>query len=305
MASDALVTRGLTRRFGKRVAVDALDLTVSRGDVFGFLGPNGAGKTTAIRCILGLIQRDAGEVTIFGEQDRVGQRQSVGAMVETPAFHGWMTATEHLKRAQAFLGVRDAEAIDWALGLVGLRERRRERVRTYSLGMKQRLGIARAIVGRPGLLVLDEPTNGLDPRGMKEVRDLLFKLAKDEGITVFISSHLLGEIEHLCNRVAVIEGGRLIASGAVSELLGGQGESADVDVRVLQVDKLKAALPKMDGVEWVSEADGGWCRLRLRGMQMHQLNADLVAAGVSVTGLAEAQRSLEDWFMQMTSREIT
>jgi len=200
MASEALVTEGLTRRYGARTSLDALTVRVLEGDVYGFLGPNGAGKTTAIRCILGLIRADAGSVTIFGERDPVRQRAHVGAMVETPAFHGWMTGRQNLERAVAFAGQGTKEDIDRALSQVGLLGRDGEKVQGYSLGMRQRLGIARTLVGRPRLLILDGPTNGLGPRGMREVRDLLSQLARDARLTIFISSHLLAEIEQLCSR---------------------------------------------------------------------------------------------------------
>ena len=242
MASEALVTEGLTRRFGARTAVNGLSLRVLEGDVYGFLGPNGAGKTTAIRCILGLIAKDAGSVRIFGESDPVASRRHVGAMVETPAFHTWMSGRDNLRRAADFAGQGDAADITRALGLVGLAARADEPVRTYSLGMRQRLGIARALVGRPRLLILDEPTNGLDPRGMKEVRDVLAHLARTEKLTIFISSHLLSEIEALCERVGIVQDGTMVAEGTVRELVAGKGAVAEVDIGAPDASALGAAL---------------------------------------------------------------
>lgn len=306
MASDALVTRGLTRRFGSRVAVSALDLRVRQGDVYGFLGPNGAGKTTAIRCILGLIRRDAGEVEIFGDRHPVRQRAAVGAMVETPAFHGWMTARANLERACAFAGAGDAASIAEALERVGLQGRADERVSTYSLGMRQRLGIARALVGRPRLLILDEPTNGLDPRGMREVRELLADLARRDGLTIFVSSHLLGEVEQLCTRVGILERGRMVAEGSVDELLRGAGVAVtEVDLESPDRDRLVAALDGVVGVERIGDGEGDRLRVRLDGVSPGELNQRLVQQGIIVSALVPVQKSLEDLFLTLTTEELT
>jgi ABC-type multidrug transport system ATPase subunit len=297
---DALVTAGLTRRFGSRTAVGDLSLSVKEGDVYGFLGPNGAGKTTAIRCILGLIRPDSGEVSIFGERDSVRQRAFVGAMVETPAFHRWMTAEDNLARAAAFSGI-GREGIDAALERVGLAGRGRDRVGGYSLGMRQRLGIARALLSKPRLLILDEPTNGLDPRGMKEVRDLLAALARDEGITIFISSHLLAEVEQLCTRIGILEHGRLIAEGTPSELAGRQ-QVAEVGAE--DREALKAALAAMS-IPVLSEGEQGRLRVSLASLSAADLNRGLIDAGVAVNALIPGGRSLEDLFLSLTSEELS
>jgi ABC-2 type transport system ATP-binding protein len=304
-ATPALVTEGLTRRFGERIAVDKLSIEVQPGDVYGFLGPNGAGKTTAIRCILGLIRKDEGAVTIFGETNPVRQRAHVGAMVETPRFFDWMSARGNLERAVAFAGQGDRAGIDRALQLVGLWGRESEPVRTYSLGMRQRLGIARALVGKPKLLVLDEPTNGLDPRGMKEVRDLLDNLAKTTKLTILISSHLLDEIEKLCDRVGIIEHGRMIAEGRVSELVAGEGGVAAVEVGASDPAALMEAIAKMDDATLDGDGLGGRVRVLLSGVEPAALNARLVGAGVAVTALVPRERNLEQLFLSLTSKEIT
>ena len=304
-ATPALVTEGLTRRFGDRTAVDQLSIQVEPGDVYGFLGPNGAGKTTAIRCILGLIRKDAGAVSIFGETDPVRQRSHVGAMVETPHFFDWMSARGNLERAVAFAGKGDQSDIDEALQLVGLWGREKEPVQTYSLGMRQRLGIARALVGRPKLLVLDEPTNGLDPRGMKEVRDLLDNLAKTTQLTIFISSHLLDEIEKLCDRVGIIERGRMIAEGKVADLVAGQSGATAVEVGSPELDRLRTAIEHIDGVELDGDGLGGRLRARLAGLDIPTLNTKLVEAGVPINGLVPIEHSLEQLFLSLTSKEIT
>lgn len=304
MTVPALVTEGLTRRFGSRTAVDNLSVQVLEGDTYGFLGPNGAGKTTAIRCILGLIKKDAGKVAIFGE-DGLAARRHVGAMVETPAFHKWMTGRANLDRAVAFAGQGDKSDIDRALELVGLKGREDEKVGTYSLGMRQRLGIARALVGKPRLLILDEPTNGLDPRGMKEIRDLLAHLARTEKLTIFISSHLLSEIEALCDRVGIIEDGKMIAEGRVDELVAGKSSVKEVDVEVSDMDALGGLVDKMGGVSLVGDGVEGRLRLALEGVTVPALNRQLIEAGLEVEALVPVQKSLEDLFLALTRKEIT
>lgn len=306
MASDALVTRGLTRRFGGRTAVSSLDLRVKEGDVYGFLGPNGAGKTTAIRCMLGLIGRDQGEVEIFGEKDPVRQRAHVGAMVETPAFHRWMSARDNLRRACAFAGEGGPADIEQALERVGLQGRADEKVQGYSLGMKQRLGIARALVGRPRLLILDEPTNGLDPRGMREIRDLLLELARRDRLTIFVSSHLLGEVEQLCSRVGILERGRMVAEGTVEELLRKSGAAVtEVDLESGDMAALGRALEGLAGASVVGDGEGDRLRVRLEGLTPAELNQRLVQAGVPVAALVPVVKSLEELFLTLTSQELT
>ncbi len=306
LTTPALVTEGLTRRFGTRTAVDRLTIQVNEGDVYGFLGPNGAGKTTAIRCILGLIRKDEGSVQVFGETDPVRQRRHVGAMVETPHFLPWMTARANLEHAAAYAGAGSSADIDKALQLVGLWGREKEKVATFSLGMRQRLGIARALVGKPRLLVLDEPTNGLDPRGMKEVRDLLQRLARTEQLTIFISSHLLGEIELLCTRVGIIERGRMIAEGEVADLVAGKGAVQEVEVGTDDGDALAAALGPITGATLVGPLDDGRFGVTLDpGLTVAALNRQLVEAGLPVSAMVPVQRSLEDLFLQLTSKELT
>lgn len=214
MASDALVTNGLSRSFGQRKAVSDLSLSVRSGEVYGFLGPNGAGKTTAIRCILGLIASDSGRVEIFGESDPTKRLVHVGAMVETPAFYEFMSGRDNLVHSAQYANL-PLDSVATALDAVGLSDRATDKVGTYSLGMRQRLGLARAILGFPKLLILDEPTNGMDPRGMAEVRQLLLRMAEEQGTTIFVSSHLLAEVEKLCSRVGILDRGCLVAESAV------------------------------------------------------------------------------------------
>jgi ABC-2 type transport system ATP-binding protein len=302
---DTLVTSGLTRSFRGRRAVDAVSLTVREGDVYGFLGPNGAGKTTAIRCILGLMPPDEGRIELFGAPASTAARARVGALVETPAFHEWMTTAENLRLALDYRGAGDAADISWALERVGLLARSKDKVRTLSLGMRQRLGIARAILGRPKLLVLDEPTNGLDPRGMKDVRVLLQNLCREEGITVFVSSHLLAEVEQLCTRVGILEKGRLVAEGSVKELLAGVTVGVtEVDVRARNRERLLEVVPEVRGAS-VQPLDSADVRVRLDGLDVPALNAALVGLGVEIEALVPVEGSLEELFLHLTTREIT
>ncbi len=215
----ALETSGLTRSYGSHVVVHGLDLRVAAGDIYGFLGPNGAGKTTTMRMILGLIARDAGDVRIFGEHDPIAGRARLGGIVEGPRFYPYLSGIENLRIFASYTGGCDDERLDYLLGLVRLRDRSSDLVRTYSLGMKQRLGIAQALLNSPGLLLLDEPSNGLDPKGIKEVRELILRLRDEEGLTVFVSSHVLSELDKLCTRIGIIQNGRKIAEGTTAELV--------------------------------------------------------------------------------------
>jgi ABC-type multidrug transport system ATPase subunit len=300
----ALEVRGLTRTYGTRAAVRGLDLTVYAGDVYGFLGPNGAGKTTAIRCMLGLIRKTAGEVSIFGIRDPVAARRVVGAIVETPAFHDWMTGRDNLRVACAYAGVASSVAeaeIDRVLERVGLTERARDRAGTYSLGMRQRLGIARALLGRPRLMMLDEPTNGLDPRGMREVRDLVRSLALHDQITIFVSSHLLAEVQAICNRVAILQEGALRAEGRVEELLAARQPRRFVEIGATDPAALAAALIHVPGIEVVGPGENGRTRVALVDGTPGALNRALVAQGVEIEALVPEQRSLEDVFLEVTT----
>ncbi|NOY24574.1 MAG: ABC transporter ATP-binding protein, partial [Oligoflexia bacterium] len=271
-----------------------------------FLGPNGAGKTTAIRCILGLIRRDAGQVQIFGETDLVRQRAHVGAMVETPAFHTWLSARDNLRRACAYAGQGDDHDISLALERAGLQGRADERVAAYSLGMRQRLGIARALVGRPKLLILDEPTNGLDPRGMREIRDLLLDLARRDRLTIFLSSHLLGEVEQLCGRVGILDRGHMVVEGTVDELLRKSGAAVtEIDLESDDTVALGRSLDGIAGVTVVGDGEGDRLRVRLDGLTPAELNQRLVQAGVPIAALVPVVKSLEDLFLTLTSQELT
>jgi ABC-2 type transport system ATP-binding protein len=227
-----LEIRGLRKRYGDRRVIDGVDLTVPRGVAFGFLGPNGAGKTTVIRTLLGLIEADGGEARLFGHAlpaDGRAALRRVGAIVEEPRFHAGMTAVENLRVHAAVVGPEAAERIPGALERVGLSGRRDQRVGGYSLGMRQRLGIARCLLSDPELLILDEPANGLDPSGIRELRALVRALVA-EGRTVFLSSHLLDEVERICDMAAVIRDGRILAQGTLDELAGAGRPRVEIEV---------------------------------------------------------------------------
>ncbi len=311
MTRDVSVLRlsGLRRSFGSRVAVDNLSLDVRAGDLYGFLGPNGSGKTTAIRCILGLIARDSGDIEVCGQRDPVLQRQEVGAMVETPRFYDWMSARANLQVACAYAGRGSSDDIDLALRRVGLSERAGEAVRGFSLGMRQRLGIARALVAKPRLLILDEPTNGLDPRGMKEIRELLVDLVRTDGLTVFVSSHLLAEVEQMCNRIAIIDGGKLISEGSVDALTRRsqeeKGSAVQVEIAVGPAAAARARLAQMAGVQLIGEGEHGRLRLALTGITIAQLNRELVKADLEVEALIPLHGSLEDVYLASTRQEAS
>ncbi|MBE3568307.1 MAG: ABC transporter ATP-binding protein, partial [Thermogemmatispora sp.] len=252
----ALRTRGLTKRYGQRLAVADLNLEVRRGEIFGFLGPNGAGKTTTIRMLLGLITPTAGSIEILGQDLRRQPKlvlPRVGALIETPALYLYLSAQDNLRVVASSLGGVSERRIDEILELVGLSSRRKDRVRTYSLGMKQRLGLALALLHDPELLILDEPANGLDPAGIVEMRDLLHQLAA-QGKTIFISSHLLSEVQQICTRVAIIRLGRLVTEASVEELTRGRGEF------VVRVEHPQEALRLVRAQPW-----GATARLTERG----------------------------------------
>jgi ABC-2 type transport system ATP-binding protein len=302
-AELAIRTAGLTKRFrGGQVAVDGLDLAVPTGSVYGFLGPNGSGKTTSIRMLLGLIFPTAGSVSLLGapmpgQAGRVLPR--VGALVEGPAFHPYLSGRANLSRLDAAdLGAsrRDsAQRIATALDRVGLAAAAGKRYRNYSLGMRQRLGIAAALLRPRQLLILDEPTNGLDPQGTREVRHLVTELARD-GITVFLSSHLLSEVEQVCDHVGVMRTGKLVWQGSLAELAAQQR----VRVRVETLDSVAAKGVLADlGLAEITEQDGCASAV-LADRAPEQVVAALVAAGVGVRSFTVAKPDLEDIFVQLT-----
>jgi len=295
-------TTGLTKRFGGRAAVDRVDLVVPAGAAFGFLGPNGAGKTTLIRTLVGLTQPSSGEISLLGLPQPKRRREAlarVGAIVEEPRFHPHLTGRENLWVVAALRG-REAESrIDAAIDRVGLHARAGDRVKTYSLGMRQRLGIARCLLADPALLILDEPMNGLDPAGILEFRHLLRALV-DEGRTVMLSSHLLDEVERTCDQVAIVDQGRVVVQGSVAEIA-----SSGPPELVLEVDDADTArriLGEEPRIEKVVD-DGAQLRVHLSdGLGPAEINRALVTAGVGVSRLELSRSTLEERFLAVTSR---
>jgi ABC-2 type transport system ATP-binding protein len=300
--TNIIETRGVVKRFGARAAVTDVNLTVPRGSAFGFLGHNGAGKTTLIRMLLGLTEADAGSMRISGRpvpEERAAVLSRVGAIVEEPHFHGHLTGRENLRVIAAVRGPEARGRIEGALRRVGLSDRGDDRVRTYSQGMRQRLGVARCLLADPELLILDEPMNGLDPGGILEFRTMIGELT-GEGRTVFLSSHLLDEVEKTCDAAAVIDRGRIIAQGPIAELI--QDEDNEVDIGC---DDRHAAMDLLDGHPAVAAAhpmpDG--IRVTLSAIDgAASVNARLVSGGVLVSRLEPVHESLEQRFLEMTSR---
>jgi ABC-2 type transport system ATP-binding protein len=304
----AIETHGLTKRFGVRTAVDSVDLEVPRGCAFGFLGPNGAGKTTLIRTLLGLTEASAGSMQLLGHPvpaEREQALQRVGAIVEEPRFHMHLTGRENLRIVAA---VRSAEAyarIEPALARVGLSDRAGDRVKSYSMGMRQRLGVARCLLADPLLLMLDEPTNGLDPGGIQEFREMIRAMVEQEGRTVFISSHLLDEVEKTCDAAAIVDRGKIITQGPIAELASGGGARSELIIGVGegQADGALATLGDHAAVLQARSSDEG-LRVVLAGepRSAAEVNAALVAAGFDVMRLEPVRHSLEQRFLEITSR---
>jgi ABC-2 type transport system ATP-binding protein len=301
-AAPPVEARGLVKSYGDVLAVDRVDLTVSAGDVYGYLGPNGAGKTTSLRMLLGLIRPTAGVARLFGLDPLVeGARalDGVAGFVEAPRFYPYLTGRRNLELCAALDGGGAAGRIDEALALVELTDRARHKFGGYSHGMRQRLGIAAALVRDPRLLLLDEPTTGLDPAGMRDMRALVRRLA-GEGITVLLSSHLLAEVEELCNRVAIIRSGRIVYEGALDDLK----RTATTSYRLRTTDNQRALA--------VARARAGITRVEPRGQEIAfeaaegavgDLSVALVEAGVALLALMPAAASLEELFFRLTEGE--
>ena len=300
---SAVQAVGLTKRFGERTAVEDVSLDVPRGTAYGFLGHNGAGKTTLIRMLLGLTRASSGSARVLGlpvPDQRARALARVGAIVEEPSFYAHLTGYENLKIAAAIRGPRTRHRIESVLDRVGLDKRAHDRVGTYSLGMRQRLGVARCLLSDPELLILDEPMNGLDPGGMLDMRRMIRALVEQEGRTVFVSSHLLDEVEKTCDVAAIIDGGRVIAQGRIEELI-----ADDSGELVIETDDNDRAFALLAGDPSVRDlrTEHGALRMRLVARDhAGELNALLVGAGVVVARLEPARHSLEERFLEMTTR---
>jgi ABC-2 type transport system ATP-binding protein len=302
-----LQIRNLTKRINSKVIIDRLNFSVQKGEVFGFLGPNGAGKTTTIRMIVGLMAMTEGEILINGvsvSKQFERAMEQVGAIVENPEMYKYLTGYQNLIHFARMTPGVTKERIQEVIDLVGLTNRIHDKVRTYSLGMRQRLGVAQALLHKPMLLILDEPTNGLDPSGIRELRDYLRKLTREEGISVIVSSHLLSEMELICDRVAIIQKGKLVGVHGVRELVN-QFDQRSVHSIVFDVDNPNGAKSILE--KYVDKipikTTGTEIEIQIMRDQIPAINALLVRNNVNVFGIRIVTKSLEDRFLEMTRGE--
>lgn len=303
--SQAPVARlqDVTKRIGSRTIIDRLSLEVYPGEVFGFLGPNGSGKTTTIRMMVGLMAMTSGDIEIGGHSVRTHYPQAaaqIGAIVENPEMYKYLTGYQNLVHFARMNPAIDRKRIDEVVELVGLQGRIHDKVKKYSLGMRQRLGVAQAVMHRPKLLILDEPTNGLDPAGIRELRDYLRQLAQAEGTSVFVSSHLLSEMELMCDRVAILQTGKLIDIRSIR----GPAAEQQTEAQEVQfdVDQAEAALGILEGQGGARAADGQLVLTASREA-IAEINRRLVQAGIRVYGIRAKTKSLEDQFLEVTGGE--
>jgi ABC-2 type transport system ATP-binding protein len=303
VSGNPVEARGLVKRYGEIAAVDGVDLTVRAGEIYGFLGPNGAGKTTTLRILLGLIRPNTGSVRLFGRDPQTELPEAldgVAGFVETPHFYGYLSGRKNLELLAAYDG-RDARSrIDDALSLVDLVVRARDRVATYSQGMRQRLGIASSLIRDPSLLLLDEPTNGLDPGGIRDMRVLIQRLAQ-QGITILLSSHLLAEVEEVCDRVAIIRDGKIVHEGSIDELRARRTanryrlRTTDIErARMIALDSAGISDVSVDRDELVFGADEG---------AAEELARSVVTAGLGLRALIPETATLEALFFELTEGE--
>ena len=297
---ECVTTIGLCKRYGSETCVDHLALKVPQGAVYGFLGPNGAGKTTTLKMLLGLVHPSAGNVRLLGHEltprTRLAVLREVGSLIESPSYYGHLTARENLEIVRRLRGL-PAEEIDEALRTVRLDGQTKKPVNHFSLGMKQRLGIAAALMGRPRLLLLDEPTNGLDPSGIQEMRELIRSLPSRYGMTVIVSSHLLGEIDQMADHVGVIRQGRLVFQGTMSGLHG--MSAARLALRTQDNARARSLLP-------AARSEGEWLLLdAMSDSEAARVSLKLAGAGIGLVRMEQRETSLEDIFLRLTGTEET
>ena len=300
MSDLALQTEEVTKRFRSRTAVDRLTMRVERGDIYGFLGPNGAGKSTTLRMLLGLVRPTSGSIKFpvrASGWEYLEARSRVGAIIETPAFYENFSGRRNLQLMASLSGGVQMKRVEEVLELVDLRERARDPVKVYSYGMRQRLGIAQALLPTPELIILDEPTNGLDPQGIQQIRELIRRLRDDLRLTVLLSSHLLTEIEQLCNRVGIIHEGRLLYEGGPETLVA---STRLYKVRVDDLSRAYELLARKPDLK-VTRNGAAFLRLDTDAENIPGVNALLVAQGIKVYELSPAQESLEDAFLRLTA----
>lgn len=302
-AGYAIKTQRLCKCYGGTFVVSGVDLCVPEGSVYGFIGPNGAGKSTTMKMLLGLTRPTSGDVTLLGrpmnDKNRLELLAQTGSLIESPACYAHLTAQENLKIIADLKGVSHQD-IDRVLRIVRLDGERKRTVKQYSLGMRQRLGIAQALLGRPRLLILDEPTNGLDPAGIQEMRELIHSLPEQYGATVLISSHLLGELEQFIDHVGVIGGGKLLFQGTLARLR--QRSRGEIELRAMERETALCLLHE-NGVRAVCQPDGALLVPALADEALAALVARLCAGGAGIVGVAQRTRSLEDIFLGLTGGE--
>ncbi len=297
-----LEARKISKRFGDLQAVSDLSLKVNQGDIYGFVGPNGAGKTTSIRMMLGLIEPTSGTARVFGHDIKREFKRAirfVGTMVEGPAFYPYLSGRKNLRLFGRLSGGVSEERISEVLGLTGLGRRGDHRVKGYSQGMRQRLGIALALLQEPRLLVLDEPTNGLDPQGMREVRNLIRRIRDEEKTTIFLSSHLLGEMEMVCDLIGIIYRGRIIKEGRMEDLVGSRADVVTVQVEPEEDQRAKDLLKERMGVE-AYIIRRGVLEFAKGEVRLAPVNRMLVEEGLAVSCISARRRTLEEYFVELT-----
>jgi bacitracin transport system ATP-binding protein len=302
-----LETAGLTKRYGDFAAVDDMSLSVNRGEIYGFLGMNGAGKTTTIRMMLGLIRPDSGSIRLFGEELSATGKSGksclsrVGSMVEFSGFYENLTARENLEIVTRIAGVKGMDPIGEALDTAGLKDDPKKRAGQFSLGMKQRLGIARALVAHPELVILDEPTNGLDPAGIRDIRNLIVSLSRERNVTVFMSSHVLSEVEQIADRVGIIHHGKLLEETTIESLRG--KNRSYVEYGVSDENRAAMLIEREAGIRDFEIADGGIIRAFSRLEDAAAVNRMLVENGIEVFRVNRSATGLEEYFLGLTGEK--
>jgi ABC-2 type transport system ATP-binding protein len=306
MSSEPILSlRNVTKRIGGTTIIDNLTFDVPQGEIFGFLGPNGAGKTTTIRMMVGLMSITKGDIWIKGKNVRSEFEQSirhVGAIVENPEMYKFLSGYHNLIHFSRMIPGITKQRINEVVKLVKLENRIHDKVNKYSLGMRQRLGVAQALLHKPSLLILDEPTNGLDPAGIRELRDYLRYLTKEEGITVIVSSHLLSEMELMCDRVAIIQQGKLVDVKLIQDFIGSNDKAQTFLIEVLPAEQAIAAIREMDGITKVKAVPEGLEVITERE-RIPQIVAHLTQMKIYIYGVRVIRQSLEDRFLEMTGSE--
>lgn len=296
-----LQTKDLTKMYGKKAAVSGVDLHVKQGDIYGLIGKNGAGKTTLIRMVAGMANPSSGNIRLFDEEELDKQRRRTGTMIENPAVYMNMTARQNLKYYCCLLGMKSENEIDEMLHLVGLTDTGKKKVKNFSLGMKQRLAIAIALMGNPEFLMLDEPMNGLDPTGIKEIRELILKLNQEKHLTILISSHILGELSKIATRYGVINNGQLIEEFSNQELI--ERCESRLELKVDNTEKAAEILKNMLGAESYTIVDEGTIHIEKNFQdKIGKINTELATHGVTVFFSSIVGEDLEAYFMQLMSR---